>query len=56
LTTENYLPEKFPIDIILTSGASCPDAIVDGVLQKIVSYYSNAKSVDEVLKEIISES
>lgn len=52
LTTENFLPDKSPIDIILTSGASCPDSIVDGVLQKIVSFYPNSKSVNEVLQQI----
>lgn len=51
-TTPNYLPQKSPVDIILTSGASCPDSIVDGVLQRIVSFYSDAKTVEEVLKQI----
>ena len=39
-----------PVDIILTSGASCPDAILDEVLQKIVSFFPDVKSVDEVLR------
>jgi 4-hydroxy-3-methylbut-2-enyl diphosphate reductase len=38
-----------PTEIILTSGASCPDAILDEVLQKIVSYYPGASSIDEAL-------
>lgn len=38
-----------PTEIILTSGASCPDAILDEVLQKIVSYFPGAKSVEEAL-------
>jgi len=50
--SENYLPEKTPVDIILTSGASCPDSIVDTVLQKIVSFYPNAKNINEVIKQI----
>ena len=29
LQTHNFLPEKDKLKIILTSGASCPDAIVD---------------------------
>ena len=52
LVTENYLPEKKPIEIILTSGASCPDLLVDDVLQKIISFYSNSKKIEEVLSEI----
>jgi len=52
VTTDNYLPEKLPVDIILTSGASCPDSLVNAVLQKILSFYPNSKKVGEVLKEI----
>lgn len=52
LATENYLPEKTPIDIILTSGASCPDSVVDAVLQKILSFYPTSKKVNDVLQEI----
>jgi len=52
LSTTGYLPEKLPVTIILTSGASCPDSIVDGVLQKIISFYPDSKSVTEVLKQI----
>lgn len=33
--TEGYLPEKRPLKIVLTSGASCPDATVDRVIQRI---------------------
>ena len=29
ITSEHWMPEKRPLEIALTSGASCPDAIVD---------------------------
>lgn len=51
--TENFLPEKTPVKIILTSGASCPDSIVDEVLQKILSYFPQTKSIEEVINEIV---
>jgi len=51
LITENFLPEKKPVKIILTSGASCPDSIVDEVLQKILSYFENTKSIEGVVNE-----
>lgn len=50
-SSSDYIPEKIPVKIILTSGASCPDSIVDEVLQKILSYFPDAKSTAEVLKD-----
>lgn len=35
--TEGFLPAKTPIKILLTSGASCPDALVEEVINKIVA-------------------
>ncbi len=52
LSTDNYLPKKSPVEIILTSGASCPDSVVDDVLQKILSFYPSAKKIEDVIKEI----
>lgn len=51
VVTENFLREKEPLKIILTSGASCPDSIVDEVLQKILSYFPGAKSIEEIISE-----
>lgn len=52
LSTNNYLPEKTPVEIILTSGASCPDSVVDEVLQKILSFYPAVKNIEQAIKEI----
>ena len=48
-TTNNFIPEKQPVRIILTSGASCPDTLVDAVLDKLLSYFPTAKTKEEVL-------
>ncbi|MEO8512192.1 MAG: 4-hydroxy-3-methylbut-2-enyl diphosphate reductase [Ignavibacteria bacterium] len=38
-----------PVEIILTSGASCPDAILDEVLQKIVSFFPGSGTIEDAL-------
>lgn len=51
ILNNNFIPETEPVYIILTSGASCPDAIVDFVLRKIISFFPQARNMDLVLKE-----
>ncbi len=53
LISINYIPDKFPVDIILTSGASCPDAVVESVLRKLHSFFPDAKDVDETIKSVL---
>jgi 4-hydroxy-3-methylbut-2-enyl diphosphate reductase len=49
--TTGFLSQKTPVNIILTSGASCPDTLVDRVMLKILGFYNNTKSVDKLLQE-----
>jgi 4-hydroxy-3-methylbut-2-enyl diphosphate reductase len=53
LVTENYLPTSRPVTVLLTCGASCPDAVVEGILHRIVSAFPEAKSVEEVMAEFV---
>ncbi len=49
--TENWLPtEKKDLRIAITSGASCPDVLVDEVLLKILEFFPGATPLDEILK------
>jgi 4-hydroxy-3-methylbut-2-en-1-yl diphosphate reductase len=48
LVTENYLPADRSARILITSGASCPDALVEAVISKIASFFPGARSVEEV--------
>ncbi|MEE2709459.1 MAG: 4-hydroxy-3-methylbut-2-enyl diphosphate reductase [Gemmatimonadota bacterium] len=50
-TAENWLPHKRPLDIVLTCGASCPDAVVDDVLLRVLSFFPGVRPVEEVLGE-----
>lgn len=35
IITNNFLPDKLPVKILMTSGASCPDALVEKIIEKI---------------------
>ncbi len=56
LSTANFLPDKRPLKIVITSGASCPDSLLDEVMNKINSIVGATKSVEEVLKNLYSYS
>jgi 4-hydroxy-3-methylbut-2-en-1-yl diphosphate reductase len=47
----NFLPGKNPINIVLTSGASCPDTLVDRVLMRVLEFFPDAKSVDAIMAD-----
>jgi 4-hydroxy-3-methylbut-2-enyl diphosphate reductase len=49
-TTEGWLPDKRPLDVALTCGASCPDAIVDGVLFRVLSFCGPTRPLEDVLQ------
>lgn len=48
LLTMDFLPAKETVRILLTSGASCPDALVEGVINKLVSFYPVTKTTEEI--------
>jgi 4-hydroxy-3-methylbut-2-enyl diphosphate reductase len=52
LVSKDFLPKGKPAKIILTSGASCPDTMVDEVLDKILSFYPNTLSKENVLNTL----
>ena len=52
-TTLNWFPSTAsdqPVTVALTSGASCPDTLVDEILMHIVSYFRDTKSIEEALE------
>ena len=50
LLTSNFLSEKKPVRILITSGASCPDALVEGVIKKLLSFYAESKTIEQVIE------
>src|SRR3954454_9452709 len=49
----NYLPQSAPARILITSGASCPDAVVERVIARLLSFYPVEKTVDEIMEEFV---
>jgi 4-hydroxy-3-methylbut-2-enyl diphosphate reductase len=49
--TTNYLPDKKPVKILLTSGASCPDALVEAVITKIIAYFNSKITIEDMIKQ-----
>jgi 4-hydroxy-3-methylbut-2-enyl diphosphate reductase len=54
LSTNDFIPKKEKVNIILTSGASCPDAVVEKVLNKLLSYFKGSKTKEEALAFVSS--
>lgn len=52
LTTMNWLPESKPVRILLTSGASCPDALVEGVINKLAMLTGTTEKLKKAAAEI----
>ena len=40
ISTKNWMPKKRPLEILITAGASCPDALVEEVIQRIADLCS----------------
>lgn len=51
LFTTDFLPRQTPVKVLLTSGASCPDALVENVIRKLISFFPGSKSAEEMIKQ-----
>ena len=49
--TKDYIPETRPVKILLTSGASCPDALVEGVITKLAGFYDAENCIDRLIEQ-----
>lgn len=51
IQTKDWLPDKEgPLRIALTSGASCPDVLVDEVLLKLLSFFEETSEIEDIIE------
>jgi 4-hydroxy-3-methylbut-2-enyl diphosphate reductase len=48
--TKSFLPWTRPVRILLTSGASCPDALVEGVIRKLAGFYRKEYLIEKIIE------
>ncbi|TAH03823.1 MAG: 4-hydroxy-3-methylbut-2-enyl diphosphate reductase [Sphingobacteriales bacterium] len=53
LNTVGYLPATTPIKILITSGASCPDAIVESVINRLASFYGATDELEQLAHNFV---
>jgi 4-hydroxy-3-methylbut-2-enyl diphosphate reductase len=49
---KDYLKGSDPLNILLTSGASCPDAIVESVIGRLVGFHAGSRSMESMISEL----
>jgi 4-hydroxy-3-methylbut-2-enyl diphosphate reductase len=47
---QDWLPRRHPVRVLISSGASCPDALVEAVIRKIADYYGAAETVESLVE------
>ena len=50
--TTNFIPQKVALKVMVTSGASCPDALVERVIARLAELTGNAFDKEEMTKSI----
>jgi 4-hydroxy-3-methylbut-2-enyl diphosphate reductase len=48
-TVTDFLPNNNPVKILITSGASCPDALVETVIRKLANFYNVEEKIDSLI-------
>lgn len=52
VTTHDFLPAKEHLKIVITSGASCPDSILDGIIRKLNTLIGDTQSVETATEHL----
>lgn len=52
--TKGWLPSKRPLTIILTSGASCPDTLLDRVMLRVLGFVEGALDAEQAVDALVA--
>ena len=44
-------PQKQPVKILITSGASCPDAVVEEVIEKLSGFFTSENNIEALTEQ-----
>ena len=53
LVTQDFIPQKDTVTVLLTCGASCPDATIEGILTRLLGFFPEAKTIEEVMQAFV---
>jgi 4-hydroxy-3-methylbut-2-enyl diphosphate reductase len=53
VVTTPWLLEKRPVEIVLTCGASCPDALLEGVLDRVAGLFDDARDPAAAMQDYL---
>ncbi len=56
LTTDNFLLKRNPLTILISSGASCPDSMVEAVIAKIANIRNCSEKLEALKQGLLLES
>jgi 4-hydroxy-3-methylbut-2-enyl diphosphate reductase len=55
LLTHGWIKAERPLRVLITSGASCPDALVESVIRKLVSFVPHSLPIDQIIASLADE-
>jgi 4-hydroxy-3-methylbut-2-en-1-yl diphosphate reductase len=54
LLTHDFLPTRQPARILITSGASCPDAMVENLIRRLAGFYGVEERTASIIEEFLT--
>jgi 4-hydroxy-3-methylbut-2-enyl diphosphate reductase len=48
---DHFIPQQKPVTLLMTSGASCPDAVVESVIRKLAGFFGAEEKIDQYIAE-----